>query len=119
VVPSYGLTSEEVDRIERESVEHARSDMTLHRVIDLRVHSELDLKWIGEALARVRTNLDPSYVTELEAAMEGVRGFCRRAADDPKSINADGFHRAKQALDVLSMRVHEISIAQSLRGSAT
>ena len=119
VVPSYGLTSEEVDRIERESVEHARSDMTLHRVIDLRVHSELDLKWIGEALARVRANLDPSYVAELEAAMEGVRGFCRRAADDPKSINADGFHRAKQALDVLSMRAHEISIAQSLRGSET
>ena len=119
VVPSYGLTSEEVDRIERESVEHARSDMTLHRVIDLRVHSELDLKWIGEALARVRANLDPSYVAELEAAMEGVLGFCRRAADDPKSINADGFHRAKQALDVLSMRAHEISIAQSLRGSET
>ena len=117
VVPSYGLTEEEVDRIERESVEHARADMTVHRVIDLRVHSELDLKWIGEALARVRMRLDPAYVGELEAAMAGVRGLCERAADDPRAVDADLFHRAKQALDVLSMRVHEAAITESLRGT--
>ncbi|MEY3143052.1 MAG: Chaperone protein DnaK [Planctomycetota bacterium] len=117
VVPSYGLTNDEVDRIERESVEHARADMTLHRVIDLRVHSELDLKWIGEALARVRTRLEPGYVAELEDAMAGVRGFCERAVNDPRSVDADAFHRAKQALDVLSMRVHETAIAESLRGT--
>jgi molecular chaperone DnaK (HSP70) len=116
VVPSYGLTADEVERIERESVEHARDDMTVHRVIDLRVHAELDLKWIGEALARVRPSLEPGYVGELERAMEEVRGFCNRAAADPRSVVADEFHRSKQALDVLSMRVHEVSIARSLRG---
>jgi molecular chaperone DnaK (HSP70) len=117
VVPSYGLTSEEVERIERESVEHARADMTLHRVIDLRVHSELDLKWIGEALARVRPRLEAGYVAELEAAMAGARAFCERAVNDPRSVDADAFHRAKQALDVLSMKVHETSIAETLRGT--
>ena len=117
VVPSYGLTTEEVDRIERESVEHARADMTLHRVIDLRVHSELDLKWIGEALARVRTGLDAGYVAELESAMDGVRSFCERAVNDPRSVEADAFHQAKQGLDVLSMRVHEAAITDSLRGT--
>jgi molecular chaperone DnaK (HSP70) len=117
VVPSYGLTGEEVDRIERESVEHARADMTLHRIIDLRVHSELDLKWIGEALARVRLQLDPAYAAQLDAAMAEVEGLCRRAAGDPRSVDADAFHRAKQALDVLSMRVHEVAIADSLRGT--
>ncbi len=115
VVPSYGLTQDEVDRIERESVEHARADMTVHRVIDLRVHSELDLKWIGEALARVRTRLDPAYVAELERAMAEVRTRCEAAARDPRSVVADDFHRAKQALDVLSMRVHEAAIAETLR----
>jgi molecular chaperone DnaK (HSP70) len=117
VVPSYGLTSEEVERIERESVEHARADMTLHRVIDLRVHSELDLKWIGEALARVRPRLEAGYVAELEAAMAGARAFCERAVNDPRSVDADAFHRAKQALDVLSMKVHETSITETLRGT--
>lgn len=117
VVPSYGLSAEEVERMERESVEYARDDMTVHRVIDLRVHSELDLKWIGEALARVRLALDPSYVTELETAMAEVRGLCETAAHDPRSVDANKFHQAKQSLDVLSMRVHEVSIAESLRKS--
>jgi len=119
VVPAYGLTQEEVDRIEQESVEHARADMTLHRVIDLRVHAELDLKWIGEALARVRPSLEPGYVDELLKSMDAVRALCDSAAADPRSVDADGFHRAKQALDVLSMRVHEASITQSLRGDGT
>lgn len=116
VVPSFGLTEEEVARMEKESVAHAREDMTLHRVIDLRVHAELDLKWIGEALGRIRDRLEVAYVDELERAMQGVRELCERAARDPRGVDADGFHRAKQALDVLSMRVHEASIAQSLRG---
>ena len=116
VVPSYGLTQDEVERIERESLEHARTDMTLHRVIDLRVHSELDLKWIGEALARVRLQLEPAYVGELEAAMADVRARCEAAARDPRSVEPNGFHAAKQNLDRLSMRVHEVAIAQSLRG---
>ncbi|MEI7879193.1 MAG: Hsp70 family protein, partial [Planctomycetota bacterium] len=115
VVPSYGLTQEEVERIERESIDHARSDMTLHRVIDLRVHSELDLKWIGEALARVRTKLDGAYVAELEAAMADVRARCQAAASDPRTVVADEFHGAKLALDRLSMNLHEISIAETLR----
>jgi len=116
VVPSYGLTQDEVARIERESLEHARADMTLHRVVDLRVHSELDLKWIGEALARVRPQLEPDYIQALEAAMSDVRTRCEQAARDPRSVEPDGFHAAKQALDRLSMRVHEVAIAQSLRG---
>ena len=119
VVPSYGLTAEEVDHIEKESVEHARADMTLHRVIDLRVHSELDLKWIGEALARVRGQLDGAYIAALEGAMAEVRGLCELAASDPRSVDADAFHRAKQALDERSIRVHETAIAQSLRGAGT
>jgi len=116
VVPSYGLTQDEVERIERESVEHARLDMTLHRIIDLRVHSELDLKWIGEALARVRLALDGAYIAELEASMAAVRTLCESAARDPRSVDPDAFHAAKQGLDRLSMRVHEVAIAQTLRG---
>lgn len=115
VVPSYGLTQDEVDRIERESVEHARLDMRLHRVIDLRVHSELDLGWIGAALARVRTQLEPDYVAGLEAAMADVRARCEAAARDPAAVDADAFHRAKQALDERSMRLHETAIADTLR----
>ncbi|MEL7483815.1 MAG: Hsp70 family protein, partial [Planctomycetota bacterium] len=47
VVPNHGLTRDEVDAIERDSLTHAREDMTHHRVVDLIVNSKLDLKWIG------------------------------------------------------------------------
>ncbi|MFM1823526.1 MAG: hypothetical protein RI967_1792 [Planctomycetota bacterium] len=115
VVPSYGLTQDEVDRIERESVEHARLDMRVHRVIDLRVHSELDLQWIAAALARVRTQLEPDYAAGLESAMADVRARCEAAARDPAAVDADAFHRAKQALDERSMRLHETAITDTLR----
>src|SRR5690606_24435671 len=52
VVPRYGLTREEVDRMEAESYAHAREDMHAHRVIDLAVNSQLDIKWIRQAMQR-------------------------------------------------------------------
>jgi len=118
VVPSYGLTQDEVERIERESLEHARTDMTLHRVIDLRVHSELDLKWIGEALARVRLQLEPAYVGELEARSHALAAFVEQGRRDPSLCDADAFQRTKEDLDRFSMPLHEASITRTLREHA-
>jgi molecular chaperone DnaK (HSP70) len=116
VLPSYGLTSAEVDRIERESFAHARSDMHVHRVIDLRVNANLDLQWIGAALDRVRDALDPSVVTEVESRMATLRGFIAAADRDAASVDANAFHAAKESLDAASVPVHEASITRSLRG---
>jgi molecular chaperone DnaK (HSP70) len=118
VVPSHGLTASEVDRLEREAFAHARQDMHLHRVVDLAVNARLDLKWIGEALARTREALDPAYMEELEASMTRLKGFCEAAERDPAATDADAFHKAKEALDQRSMRLHETSIARSLKSMA-
>ncbi len=115
VVPSYGLTAAEVDRIERESFLHAKSDMHIHRVIDLRVNASLDLQWISMALARVRDRLEPSLVQEVEAKMSELRGFIALADQDATEVDADAFYRAKDALDRASVPVHEASITASLR----
>ena len=115
VVPSFGLTAEEVDRIEEDSFTHARADMHAHRVIDLRVNAALDVKWISEALARVRDDLDPGYVQSLSGLLDDVREQIRRAAEDPASIDADAFHASKELLDRESVRLHEAAIAASLR----
>ncbi len=115
VVPSHGLTADEVDRLEREAFAHARQDMHLHRVVDLAVNARLDLKWIGEALARVSEAMEPAYREELEAAMTRLQGMCEAAERQPAAVDADAFHRAKEELDRMSMRLHEVSIARSLR----
>ena len=116
VVPSYGLTAADVDRIERESFDHAREDMKRHRVVDLVANARLDLKWIGDALARVRGDLDAAYVDELEASIMALKGHVAAAEHDARAVDADSFQRAKEALDRLSVRMHEVAIARSLRG---
>ena len=118
VVPTYGLTTAEVARLEAESVTHARADMHRHRVVDLCVHGELDMKWIRDALTRARGDLDGPYLAELDAALAEVEGWVARGRADVDAVDADAFQRAKEHLDRLSMRLHEAAITQSLRSLA-
>jgi molecular chaperone DnaK (HSP70) len=118
VVPRYGLTPEEVDRIERESIAHAREDMHAHRVIDLAVNAGLDIKWIREAMTRVEGDLDAEYRAKLQAMIATLQKFVDEARAQPAKVDADEFFQAKDALDKASVRLHEIAIAQSLRNSS-
>jgi molecular chaperone DnaK (HSP70) len=115
VIPNHGLTTDEVDRIERESVAHAREDMARHRVVDLIANSRLDLKWIEQSLAKHRDSLEPAYASALRARIEALRGIIAAAEADWQSVDPGAFQRAKEALDRESMRLHEVSIAASLR----
>jgi len=116
VVPRYGLTREDVDRMEGESFQHAREDMHAHRVIDLAVNAALDIKWIREAMARVHGELDSAYRAQLESMIASLQRFIDDSRANPARVDAEAFHRAKQSLDEASVRLHEIAIAQSLRG---
>ena len=114
-VPNFGLTNDEVEAIEESSFTHAKDDMHAHRVIDLRVNAGLDVKWITEALSRVRELLDPGYVEELEASISSLQGFIDQAAREPRSVDAAAFQQAKEALDQQSIPLHEQAIAASLK----
>lgn len=115
VVPNHGLTREEVERIEAESLAHAREDMTRHRVVDLIANSRLDLKWIGERLAALDRKIPPDYRAELQARIDALASTVACAERDWRSVDPDALLRAKEELDRASVRLHEISIAESLR----
>mgnify|MGYP001417497585 CR=1 FL=1 len=115
VVPNHGLTREEVERMERESFAHAREDMARHRVADLVVNARMDLKWIGDRLAKHGAALEPGQRAELERLAAELRAMVESADRDWKSVNPDAMHRAKDALDRASVRLQEISITESLR----
>jgi molecular chaperone DnaK (HSP70) len=117
VVPNHGLTPDEVDRIERESVLHARADMTRHRVVDLITNSSLDLKWISQGLHTHRAALDPAYAAQLDAQLGALSAMVEQARADWTSVDPGAFQRAKEALDRASMRLHEVAIAASLRNA--
>ena len=115
IVPNHGLTREEVDRIERESFTHAREDMTRHRVTDLITNAKLDLHWIGKQMERVGAELPADVRAEIETRTATLKGFVDRATADFRSVDADAFYKAKEALDQASMRLHEVAITRSLR----
>lgn len=120
IVPNHGLTREEVERIERESVTFAREDMTRHRIADLVTNSRLDVHWIEKAIERVvsgggEANLDAAYLSELKAQSSKLKAQIDAAESDWRAVDANEFQRGKETLDKLSMRLHEVSIAQSLR----
>ncbi|MCC6970669.1 MAG: Hsp70 family protein [Phycisphaerales bacterium] len=118
IVPNHGLTREEVARIERDSIEHAREDMARHHVVDLITNSQLDLKWIGERFARFASKLEESDRAALELRISTLRDMVDRAKADWKSVNPSEFQHAKEDLDRASIRLQEIGIAESLRGGA-
>jgi molecular chaperone DnaK (HSP70) len=115
IVPRHGLTREEVDAMERTSLQHAREDMHAHRVIDLAVNAALDIKWIREAMLRVRNELEVSDVKDLEERIAALQRFIDDSHTSLATVDADAFSRSKESLDRASMRLHEIAIAQSLR----
>ncbi|MEQ8316495.1 MAG: Hsp70 family protein [Phycisphaerales bacterium] len=116
VIPNHGLTRDEVDAIEAQAIEHARDDMTRHRVVDLVAHASLDVKWITEALGRVGDQLPNDLRTRIEASVESVRAMADRARADWRSVDAEAFAAAKQAMDEASVPLHEASISASLKG---
>jgi hypothetical protein len=59
--------------MESDSLKHARDDMTRHRITDLIVNSKLDVKWIGERLAKYESKLEPAYAADLGTRIEALR----------------------------------------------
>jgi molecular chaperone DnaK (HSP70) len=117
VVPNHGLTKEEVERIEAESVIHAREDMRRHRVVDLIANGKLDLKWIGEQLSKHGGKLDPAYRQDLEQRLNALDMLIRTAEFDWQAVDPNQLHAAKDALDKASVRLQEVGIAEALRQS--
>ncbi len=115
IVPNHGLTREEVDRMEAESLTHAREDMTRHRVVDLCVASKMDAAWIDQRLRVMGEELEPGYGREVQASLDRLRALVSSAEADWRSADADALHAAKEDLDRVSMRLHELSITKTLR----
>ncbi len=115
IVANHGLTNAEVDRIEAESFQHARDDMTQHQVVDLITNSQLDYKWISEGLEKLSALVEDAYRDELQSKLDVLMGFIVKAKSDWRSVEPNAFHDAKEDLDRASVRLQEIGIAESLR----
>lgn len=110
IVPNHGLTREEVDRMEAESFAHAKSDMTAHRVIDLKNQARLDIRAIRRQLEKVGDEIESTYQQQIMDKIAAVEAFL-----DEQKPNAEAFHEALNAMDQSTVRLAEMAIAATLR----
>lgn len=109
VIPSHGLTREEVARIEKESIQFARQDMTAHRLIDLRNQVEFDAHKAEQSLARYGRLLPPQEQETLQAAMRDLRELARTTDDaDRLFVELDRFGK-------MTVNLANLGIAETLQ----
>ncbi|HVJ82377.1 MAG TPA: Hsp70 family protein, partial [Planctomycetia bacterium] len=111
VQPSYGLDRGEVDRLVRESVEHAREDFTARRLVELRNRAEGDLRHAEKALERVGERLDSARRAEIESARAVLDSV--RSGDDLPALQA-----AVDRFDVATRPLAEILMGATLAAEA-
>jgi molecular chaperone DnaK len=109
IVPAHGLTHDEVERMELESYEHAREDMTAHRLIDLRNQIAFDTTKAEQMLAKVGDEIAPEYRAEVEEAMRELRCM------GDESTDPDALYKALNDFDRRTIRLAELAIVETLR----
>jgi len=85
IIPSHGLTREEVSRMQKEAIQFAREDMTAHHLIDVRTTLEFDLNKAEQMIRKHGRLLDQENEAMLREIAE-LRVFAKQC-NDPKLLN--------------------------------
>ncbi len=86
IVPSHGLTHEEVKRMQKEAVQYAREDMTAHHLIDVRTTLQFDLHKTEQMIQRHGDLLDDDERSKLLSSIGDLREFAQEC-EDPRLLN--------------------------------
>lgn len=108
IIPSHGLTRDEVERITRESIEFAQRDMTAHRRIDLLNQVEFDTHKTEQMLAKVGHRLEPVERERIEADIAALRQLAQQTDD------LDELYRRLTAFGHGTLRLAELGIREAL-----
>jgi len=109
VIPSHGLTSEEVRAMAREAYVHAEEDFKRHQLIDLRNQVAFDTAKTEQALARAGDTIDLELRKRITDAMAELRALAEKSED------ADQIYEALQEFDRLTVPLAEQAITRALK----
>ena len=109
VIPAHGLTRDEVRQMEKDAYAHAREDMMVHRLIDVRNQVTFDTTKTEQALAKAGPSLDANLRRQIGEAMVALRSLAESTND------AETLNQALQDFDRLSIPLAEYAVAQALR----
>jgi molecular chaperone DnaK (HSP70) len=112
IVPNYGLTRAEVDRITRESIQFGQADIASHRRIDLQNQVTFDLHKTRQMLDRVGDQLSADERERIERDMVALQQLADTTAD------LDALHRALTKFGHGTLRLAELGIRDALARNA-
>ncbi len=112
ILPNHGLTRDEVDRITRDSLQFARTDMAAHRRIDLLNQVEFDTQKTVQMLAKVGHLLDDADRARIGHDIAALRQFAQETTD------LDELYRRLTAFGHSTLRLAELGIREALKADA-
>jgi molecular chaperone DnaK (HSP70) len=89
VQPSHGLTDAEVENLVLESIEHARTDFTARRFIELKNKTDTTIRHTEKALAEAGGLLTDVQRQRIDLALTGARNAMQRSDVDLLQETAD------------------------------
>ncbi|MCZ6472708.1 MAG: Fe-S protein assembly chaperone HscA [SAR324 cluster bacterium] len=87
VIPSHGLTNDEIDRIMEESFEHALDDLNQRQLVDFRTMAEAVFRGIDKAWEQARSILSEGELAQIRVQMEQVKKAT--GGEDPVALKAE------------------------------
>ncbi len=108
IVPNHGLTSDEVERMTRESIAFAREDVDAHRRIDLVNQVEFDVHKTQQMLERVGDHLPSDERHRIEAEIARLRALAKETDD------LDALHHALTEFGHGTRHLAELGIREAL-----
>ncbi len=108
VRPSYGLTDTEVERMIRESVQYARSDVQARMLIESRMEATTLIRHVERALTQGSQLLDRSEAAQIQDAIQALK----------RAMDGEDHHLIRQRieiLDKLTQRLAEVLMDSTLR----
>jgi len=113
IIPSHGLTREEVKQRETEALEHAREDMAAHHLIDVRTTLEFDLNKAEHMIERFGHLVSVEERTKLAHGIAEIRAFAE-TSNDPVAIN-----EKREAFNRMTIPLAEVGMTASLQEQDT
>jgi len=108
IIPSHGLTRDEVRRMQREALEHAREDIAVHHLIDVRTTLEFDLHKAEQMVQRFGQLLDARSRGAIMAEIRELREFAKTCSD------AHILNDRREAFNRMTIPLAELAVTASL-----
>jgi molecular chaperone DnaK (HSP70) len=109
VIPSHGLTRDEVRQMQKEAIEHAREDMAAHHLIDVRAILEFDLNKAEQMIERYGHLVDEKERASLVAGITDLKTLAAES-NDPVAIN-----ERREAFNRSTIRLAELAVTAALQ----